>query len=87
MDSAFRYLQEAPTSWIALTTSFFVFVIGILVAYMIYSAAIHIVKVEDDFRKMQVLKSQAEAADIAKSQVFHLVLAVHNYIYLLLLKS
>ncbi|XP_042008592.1 histidine kinase 4-like isoform X2 [Salvia splendens] len=39
------YLQEAPTSWIALTTSFFVFVIGIL-----------------------VLKSQAEAADIAKSQ-------------------
>ncbi|XP_047976665.1 histidine kinase 4-like isoform X1 [Salvia hispanica] len=62
------YLQEAPTSWIALTTSFFVFVIGILVAYMIYSAAIHIVKVEDDFRKMQVLKSQAEAADIAKSQ-------------------
>ncbi|KAL1556500.1 Histidine kinase 4, variant 2 [Salvia divinorum] len=62
------YLQEAPTSWIALTTSFFVFVIGILVAYMIYSAAIHIVKVEDDFHKMQELKSQAEAADVAKSQ-------------------
>ncbi|KAL1556499.1 Histidine kinase 4 [Salvia divinorum] len=39
------YLQEAPTSWIALTTSFFVFVIGIL-----------------------ELKSQAEAADVAKSQ-------------------
>ncbi|KAH6792653.1 CHASE domain containing histidine kinase protein [Perilla frutescens var. hirtella] len=62
------YLQEAPTSWIALTTSFFVFVIGILVAYMIYSAAIHIVKVEDDFDKMQILKVQAEAADVAKSQ-------------------
>ncbi|XP_047973475.1 histidine kinase 4-like isoform X1 [Salvia hispanica] len=62
------YLQEAPTSWIALTTSFFVFVIGILVAYMIYSAAIHIVKVEDDFDKMEKLKARAEAADVAKSQ-------------------
>ncbi|KAL1568666.1 Histidine kinase 4 [Salvia divinorum] len=62
------YLQEAPTSWIALTTSFFVFVIGILVAYMIYSAAIHIVKVEDDFDKMDKLKARAEAADVAKSQ-------------------
>ncbi|XP_057777672.1 histidine kinase 4 isoform X2 [Salvia miltiorrhiza] len=62
------YLQEAPTSWIELTTSFFVFVIGILIGYMIYSAAIHIVKVEDDFDKMQELKVQAEAADVAKSQ-------------------
>lgn len=70
MDSVFRYLQEAPTSWTALTTSFFLFVIGILVVYMIYSAAFHIVKVEDDFDVMQRLKVRAEAADIAKSQVF-----------------
>lgn len=70
MDSVFRYLQEAPTSWIALTTSFFIFVIGILIVYMIYSAAIHIVKVEDDFDEMQKLKVRAEAADVAKSQVF-----------------
>lgn len=62
----------------ALTTSFFVFVIGILVAYMIYSAAIHIVKVEDDFDKMQELKVQAEAADVAKSQVLHSVLVLHR---------
>lgn len=62
------YLQEAPTSWIALTTSFFIFVIGILIVYMIYSAAIHIVKVEDDFDLMQKLKVRAEAADVAKSQ-------------------
>ncbi|KAL0409058.1 UNVERIFIED_CONTAM: Histidine kinase [Sesamum radiatum] len=63
-----RYLQMAPTSWIALTTAFFVFVIGFLVGYMIYGAAIHIVKVEDDFHKMQELKVRAEAADVAKSQ-------------------
>ncbi|KAG8382658.1 hypothetical protein BUALT_Bualt05G0100200 [Buddleja alternifolia] len=63
-----RYLQKAPTSWIALTTAFFLFVIGFLVGYMIYGAAIHIVKVEDDFHKMQELKVRAEAADVAKSQ-------------------
>ncbi|KAI3453212.1 hypothetical protein Pfo_009875 [Paulownia fortunei] len=63
-----RYLQKAPTSWIALTTAFFVFVIGFLVGYMIYGAAIHIVRVEDDFHKMQELKVRAEAADVAKSQ-------------------
>lgn len=65
----YRYLQKAPTSWIALTTAFFVFVIGLLVGYMIYGATIHIVRVEDDFHKMQELKVRAEAADVAKSQV------------------
>ncbi|XP_073282465.1 histidine kinase 4-like [Primulina huaijiensis] len=63
-----RYLQKAPTSWIALTTAFFVFVIGFLVGYMIYGAGLHIVRVEDDFNKMQELKVRAEAADVAKSQ-------------------
>ncbi|CAA3001864.1 histidine kinase 4 [Olea europaea subsp. europaea] len=63
-----RYLQKAPPSWTALTTAFFVFVIGFLIGYMIYGAAIHIVKVEDDFHKMQELKVRAEAADVAKSQ-------------------
>lgn len=63
-----RYLQKAPTSWSALTTAFLAFVIGFLVGYMIYGAAIHIVKVEDDFHQMQELKVRAEAADVAKSQ-------------------
>ncbi|PIN03905.1 Sensory transduction histidine kinase [Handroanthus impetiginosus] len=63
-----RYLQKAPTSWSALTTAFFLFVIGVLIGYMIYGAAIHIDKVEDDFSKMQELKVRAEAADVAKSQ-------------------
>lgn len=38
--------------------------------YILYGAATHIVKVEDDFHEMQELKVRAEAADIAKSQVF-----------------
>ncbi|CAA0814746.1 Histidine kinase 4 [Striga hermonthica] len=63
-----RYLQEAPTSWHALQTAALVFMIGFLVGYMAYSALNHIVKVEDDFNKMQELKVQAEAADVAKSQ-------------------
>lgn len=36
---------------------------------MIYGAGLHIVRVEDDFSKMQELKVRAEAADVAKSQV------------------
>lgn len=63
-----RYHQKASTPWTALTTAFFLFVIGLLVGYILYGAAIHIVKVEDDFHKMQELKVRAEAADVAKSQ-------------------
>ncbi|XVE85572.1 hypothetical protein DITRI_Ditri17bG0101200 [Diplodiscus trichospermus] len=63
-----RYHQKAPTSWTALTTAFLFFVIGLLVGYILYGAAIHIVKVEDDFHEMQELKVRAEAADVAKSQ-------------------
>ncbi|XP_027099472.1 histidine kinase 4 [Coffea arabica] len=63
-----RYLQKAPTPWSALTTAMLAFVVGFLVGYIIYSAAIHIVKVEDDFHQMQELKVRAEAADVAKSQ-------------------
>lgn len=63
-----RYLQKAPTPWSALTTALLAFVVGFLVGYIIYGAAIHIVKVEDDFHQMQELKVRAEAADVAKSQ-------------------
>ncbi|XWS34353.1 hypothetical protein CRYUN_Cryun21dG0032200 [Craigia yunnanensis] len=62
------YHQKAPTSWTALTTAFLFFVICLLVGYILYGAAIHIVKVEDDFHEMQELKVRAEAADVAKSQ-------------------
>ncbi|KAJ7954395.1 Histidine kinase [Quillaja saponaria] len=63
-----RYHQKAPTSWTALVLSFLFFVIGLLLGYIYYSAANHIVKVEDDFLEMQKLKVRAEAADVAKSQ-------------------
>ncbi|XWS64048.1 hypothetical protein CRYUN_Cryun06bG0153500 [Craigia yunnanensis] len=63
-----RYHQKAPTSWTALTTAFLFFVICLLVGYILYGAAIHIVKVEDDFHEMQELMVRAEAADVAKSQ-------------------
>ncbi|KAF8040096.1 hypothetical protein BT93_B2349 [Corymbia citriodora subsp. variegata] len=63
-----RYHQKAPPSWTALTTAFLFFVIGLLLGYILYGAATHIVKVEDDFHEMQELKVRAEAADVAKSQ-------------------
>lgn len=79
-----RYHQKAPTLWTALTTAFLFFVIGLLVGYILYGAATHIVKVEDDFQKMQELKVRAEAADVAKSQVFlkafHSAISCYNFL-------
>ncbi|KAK4371254.1 hypothetical protein RND71_010729 [Anisodus tanguticus] len=63
-----RYLYEAPISWGAVTTAVFIFTIFLLIGYTGYKSASHINKVEDDFHKMQELKVQAEAADVAKSQ-------------------
>lgn len=65
-----RYHKKASTSWTAITTPFLFFVIGLLVGYILYGAGSHIVKVEDDFHQMEKLKVRAEAADVAKSQVF-----------------
>lgn len=63
-----RYLHKAPISWTATTTASLGYVIVLLVGYMFYTGAIHIVQVEDDFDTMQQLKVRAEAADVAKSQ-------------------
>ncbi|MCD9640766.1 hypothetical protein HAX54_026295 [Datura stramonium] len=60
--------KEAPISWGAVTTAVFIFTIFLLIGYTGYKSASHINKVEDDFHKMQELKVQAEAADVAKSQ-------------------
>lgn len=54
--------------------------IGVLVGYMSYGAAIHIKKVEDDFHEMQGLKVRAEAADVAKSQVSIQYLSLVKYL-------
>lgn len=63
-----RYHQKAPASWTAIYTSILFSVIVFLLSYILYSAATHIVKVEDDFQEMQELKARAEAADVAKSE-------------------
>uniref|UniRef100_A0A1J3GDE0 histidine kinase n=1 Tax=Noccaea caerulescens TaxID=107243 RepID=A0A1J3GDE0_NOCCA len=63
-----RYHQKAPIPLNVLTTVPLFFAIGFLVGYILYGAAVHIVKVEDDFHEMQELKVRAEAADVAKSQ-------------------
>ncbi|MFS8020160.1 putative histidine kinase, Protein-serine/threonine phosphatase [Helianthus anomalus] len=64
-----RYLHEAPISRTAIITARLGYVIVILVGYMFYTRAIHIIQVEDDFNTMQKLKVLAEAYDVAKSQV------------------
>ncbi|MFS7950871.1 putative histidine kinase, Protein-serine/threonine phosphatase [Helianthus anomalus] len=83
-----RYLHEVPISRTAIITAGLGYVIVILVGYMFYTGAIHIVQVvgymfytgaihivqvEDDFDTMQKLKVRAEAYDVAKSQLAVLI--------------
>ncbi|KAK7320123.1 hypothetical protein RJT34_04857 [Clitoria ternatea] len=63
-----RYHQKAPTNWMALAAAFVLFLVPFLLGFILYGAGNHIVKVEDDFNKMEELKGLAEAADVAKSQ-------------------
>ncbi|XP_068331996.1 histidine kinase 3-like [Pyrus communis] len=63
-----RFKHKPPWPWLAITTSFGILVIALLVGYIFHATVNRIAKVEDDFRKMMELKKQAEAADVAKSQ-------------------
>lgn len=63
-----RFYENPAIPWSAITTSLGILVIAVLVGHIIYAAVNRIAKVEEDFRKMEELKKQAEAADIAKSQ-------------------
>lgn len=45
-------------------------IIALLAGELFHATINRIAKVEDDFHKMMKLKKAAEAADIAKSQVF-----------------
>jgi histidine kinase 2/3/4 (cytokinin receptor) len=67
------YTQKPPLPWSAITNPLGAFVIWMLVGYIICAAWSRYDKVTEDCRKMEELKTQAEAADIAKSQVCHLV--------------
>ncbi|CAI9096820.1 OLC1v1033041C1 [Oldenlandia corymbosa var. corymbosa] len=63
-----RYLEKAPVSYSNVIIASMIFVIAMLVGYILYNAANHVVKVNDGYFKMEELKVQAEAADVAKSQ-------------------
>ncbi|XP_073010879.1 probable histidine kinase 6 [Typha latifolia] len=63
-----RYRQKPPLPLSAITTPFGVFVICMLAGYILYAAWSRYDNVKEDCRKMEELKVQAEAADIAKSQ-------------------
>ncbi|XP_039163360.1 histidine kinase 3 [Eucalyptus grandis] len=63
-----RFKQKSPWPWLAITTSFGILVIALLVGYIFQATVNRIAKVEDDYHKMMELKKRAEAADVAKSQ-------------------
>lgn len=48
--------------------------IALLSGHIFHATVNRIAKVEDDCQKMMELKRRAEAADVAKSQVLHLVI-------------
>ncbi|KAJ1382071.1 Signal transduction response regulator, receiver domain [Sesbania bispinosa] len=69
----FFYLElsvqaEPPWPWLAITTSFGILVIALLVGHIFHATVNRIAKVEDDYHEMMELKKRAEAADVAKSQ-------------------
>ena len=65
-----RFKQKQPWQILAISTSFGIFVITLLVGHIFHATVNRIAKVEDDYHEMSELKHRAEAADVAKSQVF-----------------
>ncbi|XP_078429552.1 CHASE domain containing histidine kinase protein [Wolffia australiana] len=63
-----RFSQKPPIPWSAIYTPTGVFVIVMLIGYIIFTAYNRYATVVEDCRKMEELKVQAEAADVAKSQ-------------------
>ncbi|WOL06614.1 putative histidine kinase 4 [Canna indica] len=63
-----RYREKPPLPLSAITTPFGIFVIIMLGGYIVFAAKNHYDNVKEDCRKMEELKVQAEAADVAKSQ-------------------
>jgi len=60
---------KPPINLAAITTPSGVIVICMLAGYILYAAWNRYDNVREDCRKMEELKVQAEAADVAKSQV------------------
>ena len=68
-----RYRVKPPITLAAITTPSGVFVICMLAGYILYAAWNRYDNVREDCRKMEELKVQAEAADVAKSQVKYVI--------------
>ncbi|XP_050204888.1 histidine kinase 2 [Mercurialis annua] len=62
------FKQKPSLPWTAIIASSGVLVITLLVGHIFHAAISRIAKVEEDYRKMMMLKVRAEAADVAKSQ-------------------
>lgn len=67
---SYRFTQKQPWQILAISTSFGIFVITMLVGHIFHATVNRIAKVEDDYDKMAELQKRAVAADLAKSQVF-----------------
>ncbi|KAI7731353.1 hypothetical protein M8C21_006737, partial [Ambrosia artemisiifolia] len=63
-----RFKQKQPCQILAISTSFGIFVIILLIAHILHETVNRTGKVEDDFHIMSQLKIRAEAADVAKSK-------------------
>ncbi|KAI5072198.1 hypothetical protein GOP47_0012304 [Adiantum capillus-veneris] len=63
-----RLASKVPQPTLALGFATGVLAFVALICAMVYNAHKHVKKVEEDYRKMEELKVQAEAADVAKSQ-------------------
>lgn len=80
-----RFKQKLHLPWTAINSSLGAMVITLLVGHIFQAAINRIAEVEEDYRQMMELKSRAEAADVAKSQVFfctliHLIAIVEGII-------
>ncbi|KAJ0537468.1 putative histidine kinase [Helianthus annuus] len=65
---SYRFTQKQPWQILAISTSFGIFVITLLVGQIFHATINRIEKVEDDYHEMSELKKRAEAADVAKSE-------------------
>ncbi|TXG55502.1 hypothetical protein EZV62_020758 [Acer yangbiense] len=74
-----RFKQKPPLPWTAINSSVGFLVITLLVGYIFYAAISRISEVENDYQEMMELKARAEAADVAKSQVYiHALLMIRT---------
>lgn len=65
-----RFKHKPPWPVLSMIVSLGILVIALLIAHIVHATVNRIFKVEEDCSKMEQLKQKAEAADVAKSQVY-----------------